>query len=155
VDAYVGSVRPVTVEGYQTLLPRTVAPGMAIRIRVIPSLKFAFHWSSAGASYSVAAYTPPGAAPATLTLNQAAPADLVAAINRAQAGLSAEWPLVQVIASGAATQPTPLLLPCTAVAGAVLTLQAGPAAGIINMGDAVFAGGAVVAPIAKAVLSYV
>jgi len=155
VDAYVGSVRSVTVEGYQTLLPRTVAPGIAIRIRVIPSPKFAFHWSSAGASYSVTAYAPPGAAPATLTLNQGAPADLVAAINRAQAGLSAEWPLVQVIASGAAAQPTPLLLSCTAAAGAVLTVQAGPATGIINVGDAVFAGGPVVAPIANAARRYV
>lgn len=155
VDAYVGSVRSVTVEGYQTLLPRTVAPGMAIRIRVIPSPKFAFHWSSAGASYSVVAYAPPGAAPSTLTLNQVAPADLVAAINRTAAGLSAQWPLVQVTASGAGAQPTPLLLACTAAAGAVLTLQSGPAAGIINVGDAAFSGGPLVAPIASAALGYV
>jgi len=155
VDAYVGSVRPVTVEGYKTLLPRVVAPGMAIRIRLQPSPKFAFDWSSAGVNYTVAAYAPPGATPATLTLNQPAPADLVAAVSRAASGLASRWPLVQVIASGTGASALPLLLSCTAVAGAVLTIQQGPATGIINVGDAVFSGGPVVAPAATAVLGYV
>jgi len=154
VDAHVGSVRPVTVEGYQTLLPRTVAPGIAIRIRLQPSPKYAFDWT-AGASYTVAAYAPPGAGPATLTLNQPAPADLVASVARAATGLSSRWPLLQVVASGAGAQAVPLLLPCMAVAGAVLTVQQGPATAIINVGDVVFPGGPVVAPAARAVLGYV
>lgn len=155
VDAHVGASRSVTVEGYATLPPRMVAPGMALRLRVAPSPKFAFHWSSAGASYTVAAYVPPGSAPATLTLSLPAPPDLVAAVARAASGLSSTYPLVQVIASGATAPAMPQLLACTAVAGAVLTLQGGPAAGVINVGDAVFSGGPVVAPIAGAEVFYV
>jgi len=154
VDTYVRASRSVTVDGYETLLPRMVAPGMVLRLRVAPSPKFAFHWSSAGATYTVAAYAPPGASPATLTLNQPAPPDLIAAVTRASNGLSSTYPLVQVIASGS-NSPVPQLLACLGVAGAVLTLQGGPAAGTINVGDSVFSGGPVVAPIAGAEVAYV
>jgi hypothetical protein len=155
VDDYVAAQRPVTVEGYATLVPRTVVPGMALRLRVTPSPKSAFNWSSAGTSYSVAAYSPPSSTPATLTLSPAPPADLIAAVSKAAAGLSAGFPLVQVIASGAGTSVMPLLLSCTAIIGSVLNVQGGPAAGVINVGDAVFAGGPVVTPIAIAALAYV
>lgn len=155
VDAFVRSVRSVTVEGYQTLLPRMVAPGMALRLRVAPSPKFAFDWTSAGTSYSVAAYAPPGNAPATLTLNQAAPPDLSAAVARAASGLSQRHPLLQIIGSGPSASPVPQLLECTAVAGAVLTLSSGPPDGVIAVGDPVFSGGPAVAQIAQAELAYV
>ena len=156
VDASVKAERSVGVEGYSTLLPRAVAPGIALRLRLSPSPKFAFHWSTAGsASYAVAAYTPPGASPATLTLSQPAPPDLVAAVARATQGLSSQFPLVQIVASGPGASALPQLVACTAVSGAVLTLQSGPVAGIINAGDPVFSGGPVVAPIAAAELAYV
>jgi hypothetical protein len=35
----------------------------------------------------------------------------------------------------------PLLLSCTSVSGSLLTVQGGPIAGVINVGDRVFAGG--------------
>lgn len=155
VDAHVATTRSITVEGYQTLQPRMVAPGMTLRLRVAPSPKFAFHWSSAGSVYTVAAYTPPGNSPATLTLSQPAPPDLIAAVARASSGLSNTFPLVQVIASGSTAPAMPQLLACTSVSGAVLTLQGGPVAGVISVGDAVFSGGPVVAPIASAEVSYV
>lgn len=155
VDVEVAADRSVTVEGYKTLVPRMVAPGMALRLRVAPYPKFGFHWSSAGASYTVTAYAPPGSAVATLTLSQPAPPDLVAAVARASLGLSSTYPLVQVLASGAGAVVLPQLLACTAVAGAVLTLQSGPAAGVINVGDAVYSGGPVVVPIASSEVAYV
>lgn len=156
VDARLRKERSVGVEGCETLLPRTVAPGIALRIRIAPSPKFAFHWSTAGATaYTVAAYSPPADTPATLTLSQPAPQDLIAAVTRAAQGLSKDFPLVQVIATAASAPALPQLLPCTAVNGAVLTLKSGPAAGIINVRDAVFSGGPAVAPIASAELAYV
>jgi hypothetical protein len=154
-DAYVLASRSVTVEGYQVYLPRMVAPGMAIRVRVVPSPKFPFDWSTTNLSLTVAAYTPPGNAPATLTLSQAAPNDLIAAVARAATGLSSQFPRLQVIASGASAPAVSQLLACTAVNGAVLTLSSGPAAGIIKVGDPVFSGGSVVIPIATAELAYV
>lgn len=156
VDAKAAKERSVGVEGYQTLLPRTVAPGIALRIRIAPSPKFAFHWSTAGpTAYTVAAYSPPADVPASLTLSQPAPADLVAAVARATQGLSSQFPLVQVIASGPNAPALPQLLPCTAVNGAILTLKSGPAAGVIAIGDAVFSGGPAVMLIAAAELTYV
>lgn len=154
VDDYINSQRPVTVEGYKTLLPRTVAPGMAIQIRVVPSPKYLFPWSSAGSAFTVAAYSPPLTTDATLTLSAPPPDGLVNAIKKAAAGLVPAFPQVQVIASGPAATPLPVLLPCTAAAGSVLTVSGGPPAGVINVGDSVFPGGAVVMPIARAVLAY-
>jgi len=154
VDAHVNSQRPVTVEGYTTLVPRTIAPGMAIQIRVVPSAKYAFALSSANASYSVVAYSPPSSTAATLTLSPAPPADLVAAIGKAAASLSPAFPQLLVLASGPGATVLPLVLSCTAVADSVLTVSGGPLAGVINVGDPVFAGGPVVGPIANAVLAY-
>jgi hypothetical protein len=147
-DAYVATVRPATVEGYRTLLP-TVGVPMAIRIRVISSPQYRFDWASAGVSYTVAAYAAPAGAPATLTLTPAPPADLVNAVTLRQ------LPRIQVHGSGTTSSPALLQARVVALAGSVLTLDAPFPSGAVNVGDAVYAGSALVEPVTNAVLAYV
>ncbi len=151
VDTYVRTTRPVTVAGYATLLPFMAPKGLVLRMRLVPSgAKYRFDWTSAGTSYTVGAYVAPtAAAPASLTLNPPPPADLASAIQFGRK------PRLQLIASGANAPVIPLQLSCTAVAGSVLTIENGPAAGLINVGDAVFSGGPLVVPAATALLQHV
>lgn len=148
VDAFVATVRPATVEGYQTVLPIVGTP-MVVRVRVVPSPQYAFDWASAGVSYSVAAYATPAGAPAMLTLTPAPPADLVNAVTLRQD------PRIQVRASGATSSPALLQARVMAVAGSVLTLDAPFPAGAVNVGNSVFPGSPLVAPVTNALLAYV
>jgi len=84
-DAFVRTVRPVTVAGYATLLPWMAARGLALRMGIEPVPSARFDWSSRGVSLVVASYQPAqAAAPAQLVLSAAPPPDLVQSIARRQ-----------------------------------------------------------------------
>jgi hypothetical protein len=152
-DAFVLARRPVTVQGYLSLLPAMPAPnGLAIRARLKPSAKkYAFDWDDTGAAYSVNAYA--AGPPATLTLNQLAPASLKSAID------NGALPRLQLEVTGGPT--VPLLAQVTAWSDGggltTLTLQNPLPQGWIapSNGDTVWAGGPIVTPIATALLAYV
>ena len=155
VDAYVRTTRPLTVEGYQTLLPWMAPKGLALRLRLVPAgTRYRFDWSAEGGLFAVAGYTAAVAGnPPILNLTAPPPQSLLKALG------TGKRPLVQIVAGGPSAGAMPLELACTSVAGSVLTLESGPdagaGAGIFAVGDAVYPGGPLVKPAATAVLSHV
>jgi uncharacterized phage protein gp47/JayE len=151
VDAYVnGSVntegtRPTTVEGYATLLPTLAPKGMAIQIRVAPSLaKYAFDWQSAGAALSVVSYT--AGPPAQLVVASKMPPSFVTAVGLGH-------PRIQVLVAGSAL---PLEARCIGYTDSTQTITLDtPLATSPQPGDTVYPSGPLVAPVAASVLAYV
>lgn len=89
-------LRPVTASGTNVRRPY-MPSGLAIRVRVITSQnKYAFDWSLGASTLTVASWSSP-----TLTMNQALPASLTAAIDTYNASPSTvQPPRLQVIATG-------------------------------------------------------
>jgi hypothetical protein len=152
-DAYVATRRPVTVQGYLSLLPAMPnGNGMVIRARLKPSAKkYTFDWDDTAATYKVNAYL--AGPPATLTLDQLAPASLKNAITQGAT------PRIQVEAAGGPTIPVQARATAfvDAAGKTTLTLEnpvpSGWTAPSVN--DVVWAGGPIVTPIAKALLAYI
>lgn len=159
VDTAVALVRPAALQSYATLLPEMPAPnGLTIRARLRPSAtRFNFEWTDTAATYKVDTYT--AGSPATLKLDQVAPATLKSAIDAYTAG-SATAPRIQVDTT---TSPpvVPVQVRCTAWSDGggktTLTLENPLPTGWVapSVNDVVYAGGPIATLIADELLAYV
>jgi len=147
VQALIDEVRPITVESALVLRP-TLGTGMTIRLRVTPSAaKYVFDWNSTGGTWTVDTVVDT----THIKLNTLADATLKAAIDNAQK------PRIQLRRTGSVL---PVQVRCIAWSdgGGKTTLTLETALVVSNtpsVGDAVYAGGPVVAGVADAVLAYV
>lgn len=156
VQEYIDSVRPVTVEEANVLLP--YQPGSAdltIIARVVPSLAlYAFDWDDTAASYATVKSYP---TPTTLEVNGAAPAALIAAVTAATANGSA-YPRIQIGGTGAGSpvraQSVRVTSIDTAPADDVLTVDTALVGTAVN-GDTIYAGGPVVSEAQDNLIDYV
>lgn|SRR5574341_131798 len=154
VDSYVATVRPVTVEGYKTLLPYTAPTGMSIVARLKPSLtKYNFDWDDTAATYTVDLYT--AGSPSTLRLNTLAPQSLKDAIDL----VGGTDPRIVVAATAGPVVPVQVKATAWSDAGGktTLTLENPLPTGFLApaVGNNVTAGGPTFAQTANAVLAYV
>jgi hypothetical protein len=141
--------RPVTVEGFEVLLPSTAAAGLAIRVRCTPSLdKYAFDWSLGATTFTVASYAagPPG----VITTTQALPDSLMAAVD------AGDRPRIQVIISGTVV-PVQVRVTAYNSGAKTLTLENPLPSGFGTpaAGNAIYPGGPIVDTIAEDLLDYV
>lgn len=147
IETYVNSVRPVCCAEFKALSPDMQAGrGMFLSTSVIPFDKYSFDFDDRGLSIQVTAVVDATHIEVSTNIaTAAAAASLKAAIDlgkkprlqiRSVAGLSVLPIIVEAIGY-------------TNAAASVVTLAAGPSV-TISVGDAIFAGGPVVLPIAQA-----
>src|SRR5579863_335457 len=150
VTAAIEALLPTDVEIYETLLP-SLPPtkALTIRIRAIPSVGYSWDWDDTAASYAVAAFA--AGPPPKLTLNTAAPASLLAAVD------ASFLPRVQIVSTGAGAPVVPAQAQVLAYDSThtQLTLQFPSAFVAPSVGDAVYAGSYAAPLIAAAALGYV
>lgn len=148
------ALRTVTIQGYKSLIPYTVATGMTIRVRLLPfKPKYAFDWDDTAGTYTVSAYA--AGPPATITLSGALPATLMAAVD------AGSKPRLQICSTGtspSSAPATPFQVGVTAYnsGSRVLTLDTLPSNFVApNINDSIYAGGPMVSQIASSILAYV
>jgi len=147
-DAYVRSVRPVTVAGYSTRLPWMKPRGLALRLRIEATPSARFDWRAEGVPLAVASYQP-DATPPLLTLRAPPPRALSDALARR------ERPRLQLVCTGPFATALPVLVRCSGLAGSVLTLEQAPPDGVVAAGDVVLPGSDAVIPLAAALIAHV
>lgn len=140
--------RPVTVEGFEVLLPST-GTGLAIRVRCVPSLaKYDFDWDLGASAFTVSSYA--GGPPGVITTTQALPASLMAAVD------AGAQPRIQVIIPGTVI-PVQVRVTAYNSGAKTLTLEnpLPSGFGLPAAGYAIYPGGPIVDTVAQALLDYV
>lgn len=145
-------VRPVTVDGYETLVPyMSTSQGLAIRTRLTPSLsKYDFDWSLGSTVRTVLSYSS-----GVITLNDDIPASLQTAVDAYLAG-TATAPRLQVISTGSVINE-PVRVVAYNTGADTLTLEDPLPDDWVTptVGDAVYPYGPIVETIANDLLDYV
>jgi hypothetical protein len=148
VIAFIASIQPTNIEGVNVLLPyQPASKNLTIRVRATTAIKYGWDWIDTATSYTIAAYS---AGTPSITLNVAAPASLIAAVD---SGLK---PRVQVVSTANGAPVVPDMRRVIAYNGTktMLTLDS-PLSTTPNNGDAVYAGSYTAPLVGAAVLAYV
>jgi len=158
VDEYItGSstepgVRPVTVEGYTTLVPfMSVAQGLALRLRLSPSLaRYAFDWARGTSAFTVASYST-----GVITTNETPLAGLTAAVDAYLNGTGLA-PRLQVMSTGSVVNEPVRVINYNSVAK-TLTLESPLPTDWVppTAADVIYSYGPIVETVAADVLAYV
>lgn len=157
VQAYINSVRPVTVEAANVYRPYQPAGAkLTIRARVTPALaRYAFDWNDLAAAYPTVKSYP---TTHSVQVNGSLPAALIAAID-AYTGGTAAAPRIQIAGTGAnapAKAQSLYVIAWVNAADDVLTLAADVAiVGTAVNGDVIYAGGPVVDGAQDNIIGYV
>jgi hypothetical protein len=156
-DAGEEGTRPVTTQGYDTIIPTIAGAELVIRTRLTPwSDKYSFDWTDTAATYAVDTWTNTAGSAATLELDQLAPASLKASID---AGLRPRLQVQSTTSGASAINPQVRVVSYTDNGGitTTLTLENPLPEGFTapTAADIVYAGGPMVDAIATSQLAYV